>query len=78
MRLDLEIRPRARSAARGRTAIFDIVIAMRVNVLVLDDVFDLYAGLQGEDIEDTDSLAASVGARHTLKLPGGWTWRICG
>lgn len=40
----------------------------------LDDVFELHAGLQGERIEDTDSLAATVGARHTLKLPGDWSW----
>src|SRR5262249_11649956 len=32
---------RARSFTIGRNAIFDIIMAMRVNVLVLDNVFDL-------------------------------------
>jgi len=40
----------------------------------LDDVYELYAALQGENVEDTDSLQARLGARHLFKIGGDWSW----
>jgi len=41
----------------------------------LDDVLEITAGLQGRTVQDTDSLTASTGLRHALKLFGDWSYR---
>lgn len=40
----------------------------------LDDVIELTAGLQGREVEDTDSLTATTGIRHALKVFDGWSF----
>jgi translocation and assembly module TamA len=40
----------------------------------LDDIVELTAGLQGKDIEDTDSLTATTGIRHAMKLGKDWSY----
>lgn len=40
----------------------------------LDDILELTAGLQGKNVQDTDSLTATTGARHAIKLFGDWSY----
>jgi translocation and assembly module TamA len=40
----------------------------------LDDIVELTAGLQGKDVEDTDSLTATTGIRHAMKLGKDWSY----
>ena len=41
----------------------------------LDDVFEITAGLQGKSIEDTESLTATSGIAHAMKVFGDWSYR---
>jgi translocation and assembly module TamA len=40
----------------------------------LDDIVELTAGLQGKNVEDTDSLTATTGIRHAMKLGKDWSY----
>lgn len=41
----------------------------------LDDVFEVTAGLQGKSFEDTESLTATSGIAHAMKVFGDWSYR---
>jgi len=41
----------------------------------LDDVIELTGGLQGKNVQDIDTLTASTGVRHALRLFGDWSYR---
>lgn len=40
----------------------------------LDDVLEFTGGLQGKQVQDTDTLTASTGVRHALKVFGDWSY----
>lgn len=40
----------------------------------LDDIVELNAGLQGKNVQDTDTLSASTGIRHAIKIFGDWSY----
>ncbi|MGA1370859.1 MAG: autotransporter assembly complex protein TamA, partial [Pseudomonadales bacterium] len=41
----------------------------------LDDVFEVTAGLKGQDLADTESLTATTGVSHAMKIFGEWSFR---
>lgn len=41
----------------------------------LDDVFELTAGVQGKDLEDTETLTMTTGVAHAMKVFGDWSYR---
>ena len=41
----------------------------------LDDIIELSAGIQGKKVEDTDSLTATTGIAHAMKVFGDWSYR---
>src|SRR6476620_8614650 len=73
----------ARERGRGRNAIFDSVIAMRVHVLALDDVFDLGLSAVLDAFQTANELiemakltipqfdVRTVGLRKTVKTSHG-------
>jgi translocation and assembly module TamA len=42
----------------------------------LDDVFEVTAGLQGKDIADTESLTATTGIAHAMRIFSAWSLRF--
>ena len=55
-----EVRPKGGRRAIGRNATFDIVIAMRVDVLALDDVFDLGLSAVLDALQTANELIAAA------------------
>lgn len=71
----------------GKNAIFRIIVAMRVDVLVLDDVFDLGLSAVLDALQTANELAAAsglsvrfevrmVGVRRTVRTSQGLTVRV--
>jgi translocation and assembly module TamA len=40
----------------------------------LDDILELTAGMQGKNVQDTDTLTATMGARHAIKIFDDWSF----
>jgi hypothetical protein len=40
----------------------------------LDDILELTAGMQGKNVQDTDSLTATTGVRHAIKVFEDWSF----
>ncbi|MBP6382595.1 MAG: outer membrane protein assembly factor [Pseudomonadales bacterium] len=40
----------------------------------LDDILELTAGMQGKNVQDTESLTATVGVRHAIKVFEDWSF----